>query len=363
MRISVRSPKGTNLVARLLYTTRKLFEGVAKKQSNKEWNESQWREFDQTVHDRILTCTDDETSWSVLARSARKVLKHYSTSFFIVTRFLPVRKRQAVEIIYAAVRYPDEVVDTFDLGKEAKRQRLRSWREAYASALRTGSIRKSIQDGLPVFASGFAEVVRHYGIPPEHYHSFLDAMEMDVEPRTFGTIEDLIESYIYGSAVVVGYFLSYVYGARAGADFDRALRSSRYLAMALQLTNFLRDVQEDRHRSRLYLPVSVIEAEGISVAHFDAKANREAQRRVVRRLSAEAEYYYSLSEEDIEAFSPDCLSAIQACVGVYRALTSRIADDPEALSKRVSLPLTHKFRYLPTSKYWRIPLSYVPLPE
>ena len=236
MSFNLQSQEGTNAVAQFFHAMQRLFERVAKKQDTKEWSESEWRDFDKKVRDRILACPDEESSWSVLARCARKVLKHYSTSFFIVTRFLPARKRQAVEIIYASVRYPDEIVDTFDLDKDAKTQRLRSWREAYSSALRVGSIRKSIHAGIPVFAAGFAEVVRRYGIPPEHYHSFLDAMEMDVEPRMFEDIEDLIDSYIYGSAVVVGFFLTHVYGARSGVHHQLACCLCRFRRCRVRLT-------------------------------------------------------------------------------------------------------------------------------
>ena len=325
----------------------------------KEWTESEWESLDSSVRRRMLESDGEDRAWSILARAARKVLRKYSTSFFIVTRFLPPRKREAVDIIYAAVRYPDEIVDTFDLEAGKKSQRLRSWREAYEAALALGSLRKSVEAGLPVFAAGFAEVVRRYGIPEEHYHSFLDAMEMDADPRFFSTLGDLIESYVYGSAIVVGYFLTYVYGAADNSALGRALRSSNNLGIALQLTNFLRDMAEDLRRGRLYIPLEMLQEEGLSVTDLASGDKQDVQRRLQKRLAQSIESYYRLSELDLDAFAPDCQPAIKACVGVYRALANRILEAPHGISERVSVPLIHKFKFLPLSKYWRIPLSYV----
>jgi phytoene/squalene synthetase len=63
-------------------------------------------------------------------------MARYSTSFYIVSRFLPLHKREGVEVIYACVRYPDEVVDTFDISTGEKLRRLDAWADDYERALR-----------------------------------------------------------------------------------------------------------------------------------------------------------------------------------------------------------------------------------
>src|SRR5215210_321121 len=101
-------------------------------------------------------------------------------------------------------------------------------------------------------------------------------MLIDVTPLPFRTLDDLIHSYVYGSAVVVGYFLAHVYGARDSASFGRALSAARDLGVALQLTNFLRDVAEDQRRGRVYLPADALRAEGIRT--LDARDPRQRRR-------------------------------------------------------------------------------------
>ncbi|MFZ4985829.1 MAG: phytoene/squalene synthase family protein [Blastocatellia bacterium] len=323
------------------------------------WSSREWDEIDQQTRLKALASGRLDDAWRVVTRRSRTVLKTFSTSFFIVTRFLPPAKRAMVEAIYAAVRYPDEIVDSFPLTKEERTARLDLWSEGYETALKCPDLVASLRCGVPCFIAGFGEVVRRTGTPPEHYRAFLDAMRLDIEPRHFVNLDDLIDSYIYGSAIVVGYFLTYVYGSPSRNDFPRALESARDLGIALQLTNFLRDVAEDQRRGRVYLPVDMLRAEGIDL--LDAADSRQypALNRVLKRLTAITEAYYDRSLDNLDAFNPDSRIAIKACIDVYRQLNRRIADNPDGILHRESVPMLTKFRVLPPSKYWRLPLAYL----
>jgi 15-cis-phytoene synthase len=201
--------------------------------------------------------------------------------------------------------------------------------------------------------------VRDAGIPAEHYRSFLDAMSQDASPRPYATLDDLIDSYIYGSAIVVGTFLAYVYGPCRPGDFGRALQSARHLAIALQLTNFLRDVGEDQRRGRVYLPQDLLRREGIVELDVRDPLQHPGLHRVLHGLAAVAEGFYGQSAQDLDAFAPDSRTAIKACIDVYRQLNHRIAHSSDGIVRRASVPFTAKYRVLPASKYWRLPLAYL----
>jgi phytoene synthase len=286
-------------------------------------------------------------------------MRTYTTSFFIVSRFLPAAKRAEVEAVYAAVRYPDEIVDTFPLERDEQLRRLDEWGDRYETGLAATSMNEALRKGVPCFLASFTKIVRERGIPPEHYRAFLDAMRRDAAPRPFETLADLIENYIYGSAVVVGYFLAYVYGASAEKNFTRALQSARVLGVALQLTNFLRDVGEDQKRGRVYLPLDMLQAEGIAELDVRDAQQRPALAKVLRRLATIAESYYADAARELDAFAPDCQLAIRACISVYRRLNERIGQSPDDVMHRESVPMSEKFGVLPPSKYWRIPLAYL----
>jgi phytoene synthase len=327
------------------------------------WSYEYWQRLDAETRQRALKTDSDEKAWRIISRQARQVLRSYSTSFYIVTRFLTPHKRAQVETIYAAVRYPDEIVDTFQLQLREKENLLEVWEHQYKVALTVSSLCERLTLGVPCFVAGFAQVVHNAGIPPEYYISFLSAMKLDVSPRRFSTLEDLIDSYIYGSAIVVGYFLAYVYGPAKGdlADesFHRALKASRDLGIALQLTNFLRDVAEDQRRGRLYLPQEMLWEEGLYDPDATNPQQQQAFRRVLKKLTRISENYYAAAFANLDAFAPDCRTAIHACIDVYRQLNQQIETNPHGILHRESVSLRRKFQVLPSSKYWRLPLAYL----
>ena len=323
------------------------------------WSQADWQHLETQIRTQALAAPSDADAWKLIVKQARNVLRAYSTSFFVVTRFLPPHKRAQVEAIYAAVRYPDEIVDTFPLSQAQRTQLLEEWAAQYETALGRPSLQAMLQADVPVFLASFVKVVQDAGIPPQHYRAFLDAMRLDVWPRGFRTLDDLIDSYIYGSAIVVGYFLAFVYGENKRGDFDRALDSARDLGIALQLTNFLRDVAEDQKRGRIYLPQDMLQYEGIIAMDAADPQQQAALSRVLRRLTAITESYYDRALAGLDAFAPDSQVAIRACIDVYRQLNGRIANSPRGILHRESVPAREKFKVLPVSKYWRLPLAYL----
>lgn len=327
------------------------------------WTLDYWQTLEAETCQQALQAKREAAAWRVVVRQARRVLRAYSTSFFIVTRFLPHAKRAQVEAIYAAVRYPDEIVDTFKISASEKNQMLDSWLMQYEVALSVNSMCERLRLGVPCFVASFAEVVLQAGIPPEYYRSFMEAMRHDVTPRPFATLDDLIDSYIYGSAIVVGYFLAYVYGPATGnhqgADFARAIQASKDLGIALQLTNFLRDVAEDQKRGRLYLPLEMLRAEGIYEPDATDPKQQQSFDCVLKKLTVISEDYYARANANLDAFAPDCRTAIHACINVYRELNQQIETSPSGILHRESVPMRRKFQVLPPSKYWRLPLAYL----
>lgn len=334
------------------------------KAANSYWSQERWRRLEEEMRGLALQAGSEPAARQIIARRARAVMRAFTTSFFLVTRFLPPAKREKVEIVYAAVRYPDEIVDTFLLTPRQQTQMLDEWEAAYHRALGARAVGEALRRDVPCFLASFAAVVRETAMPRDHYHAFLRAMRCDASPRPFQTLDDLIDNYIYGSAIVVGYFLAYIYGASDGAGassatFARALQSARSLGIALQLTNFLRDVGEDQRRGRLYLPLDMLAAEGLQEVNVEDERQHAALGRVVCKLANIADTYYARAFADLDAFAPDCQTAIRACIEVYGQLNRRIRHSPKGILHRESVPMTEKFRVLPPSKYWRLPLAYL----
>ncbi len=299
----------------------------------------------------------DTAAKRTVARSARGVLRAYSTSFYLVTRFLPPHKRRQVEIIYAAVRFPDELVDTFaSRGIDAVAE-LTSWRRDYDRSLDCASLRQAVELGFNPYVAAFAQLVNELGIPREFYRSFLAAMESDLQPRTFRSMQDLVDNYIYGSATVVGYFLTYVYGASGSGKFQQALDCARDLGIALQLTNFARDVSDDRDRGRLYIPLDQLPQSRWTDGHSAADLSDDDLVEARLRMAEYAREKYLSAQAAVGSFSRDSRVAIECCINVYSLLNSMILESGQQLDRRLSVPGSRKFSVLPASKYWRVPLA------
>jgi len=324
-----------------------------------EWTPSEWGNFEESYLNDLKSSSG--TSLDVAVKFSRKVLKTHSTSFFIVTRFLPKFMRDEVELVYGSVRFPDEIVDSFDIKNYEKKELLSNWRNKYRLALESGSFEDSINKDVPILLAGFTEVVKKYSIPSSYYESFLDAMELDVEPRDFEDTDDLINNYVYGSAIVVGYFLAYVYGSSQIDNFEETLKSSKELGIALQLTNFIRDINEDLKRGRVYIPKTILNNNGIDLKNYDNNVNQNTSSINAARmeLASIANKYYKESEKGIESFSPESRIAIKACIELYGKLNDRIISRGNDIKTRESLSWSEKLGALPSSKYWKLPIAYL----
>lgn len=185
-------------------------------------------------------------------QSAERVEKKHGTSYYIATLFFPRKIKEAVFILYAFVRTPDEYVDNPKEGNDPRAD-LIQWKSNWERAFTTG---KSDNDLL----LATAEVFKTYNIPFELSIEFIDAMIQDLTVSRYETYRDL-QGYMRGSAQVIGLMLTYIMGYKDPRAFEYAEK----LGEAMQLTNFLRDIHEDYvDRGRIYLPQEDMHTYGVT---------------------------------------------------------------------------------------------------
>lgn len=175
--------------------------------------------------------------------SARNVEKKHGTSYYIATLFFPQEIKNAVFILYAFVRTPDEFVDN-PLPNTNPQSEIAQWKEHWIRAYKGDFTDNTLLNAT-------ADIFKRYSIPFDLSIAFIDAMMRDTTQSRYTTYTDL-QSYMYGSAEVVGLMLTYIIGYTDPHAFTYA----RKLGEAMQLTNFLRDIEEDyTQRNRIYLPL------------------------------------------------------------------------------------------------------------
>jgi squalene synthase HpnD len=171
------------------------------------------------------------------------------SSFYRGMRILPRPQREAMFEIYAFCRAVDDIADDAS-PREPRRQQLQAWRSD-VDALYGGA--------PPPRLSGLAAAVRTFDLRREDFMAVIDGMEMDVVADIRAPDQATLALYCDRVACAVGRLSVRVFGMA----HEAGLALADHLGRALQLTNILRDLDEDAAMGRLYLPREALRDAGI----------------------------------------------------------------------------------------------------
>ena len=226
----------------------------------------------------------------------------HGKTYFLATLLLPKAKRPFVHALYGFARYADEIVDDLasELSLEEKAQALSTWGDGVLADLKKGTSDDHVGRAL-------IDTVKRFDIPHEHFEAFLHSMTMDLSVQEYETYEDLLE-YVYGSAAVIGLEMVPILGPLHKDAFEAAQK----LGIAFQLANFIRDVDEDLDRGRVYLPIKELAQFGVTREMLEERVLTpeiiealKFQIARVRQLQAEASPGIAM----LEASSRPCIEA------------------------------------------------------
>jgi phytoene synthase len=171
------------------------------------------------------------------------------SSFYTAMRIMPKAQREAMFEIYSFCRKVDDVAD--DGGpRDLRLDQLRVWR-ADINALYNGSAVSR--------AKGLAAPVKTFKLRREDFQAVIDGMQMDVVADIRAPDWIMLDQYCDRVASAVGRLCVRVFGMEEKAGIALAY----HLGRALQLTNILRDIDEDAAIGRLYLPREALQQAGI----------------------------------------------------------------------------------------------------
>ncbi len=174
----------------------------------------------------------------------------FGSSFYAGMRILPRAQREAMFEIYAFCRAVDDIADS-SLPRVERLRRLEDWRRDI-DAIYTGA--------APARRGGLAAIVRAFDLDRDDFIAVVDGMEMDAVADIRAPDMHTLELYCDRVACAVGRLSVRVFGLER--ETGRALADR--LGRALQLTNILRDLDEDAEVGRLYLPREALQQAGIA---------------------------------------------------------------------------------------------------
>lgn len=194
-------------------------------------------------------------------RDSARITRRYGTTYFWGAALLPPEARRHVHAIYTVCRLADDVVD--DAGPDADRDDVRRRLEELANEFYRAC--DAPMPGQREVLLAAARSVRECGVPRENFERFFAAMSRDLTDSTYDTWADLL-GYMEGSAAVIGeMMLPVLLRGHPPAHIEAAREAARSLGFAFQLTNFLRDVDEDLDRGRVYLPREDLDRFGVDI--------------------------------------------------------------------------------------------------
>lgn len=269
-------------------------------------------------------------------RQARELTRRYGTTYYWGARLLPIGQRRDVYAVYALCRLADDIVDEPEAHPHPSvpadgtpAERLSAFREWFTSALAAGSAQE------PVMAAVIDSLQRR-GTDLECFDRFFDAMALDLTTETWPTWPALRDGYMEGSAAVIGEMMLPVLEPSSPA----AKEPARALGLAFQLTNFLRDVDEDLDRGRVYLPQDELAAHGAD-PHL-RRVTPQWRAFMAEQIARNRELYRQATGG--LAVLPD---ASQRCVATALVLYSEILDrvegaDYDVFAGRIRVPTWRK---------------------
>ncbi len=258
--------------------------------------------------------TPDEQLYGSIAPI--EILRRCGATFYAASKVLPSTIRNDLAILYAMCRAIDDCADVAD--PKAADILL----DEVSTALRAGN------DRSPLVVA-FRDLTLRHNIPSVLVHELIEGVRSDLREVRMSTLDELLR-YSFRVASTVGLMMCRVLDVpRCGDPF------AIDLGIAMQLTNIARDVAEDAHLNRVYLPAEWIHADAILASVSNRVDETSEIRSAVEELLTVADRYYESAELGMQFLPLAVRSGIRAAAWNYRAIGSGILRNPAA-------PLCHR---------------------
>lgn len=283
-------------------------------------------------------------------RRCRKIAAENGRTYFLATRLLAPDQRPAVHALYAFARYADDILDEFnpDLDVPARTGRLQRLSDQFF----TGGAHLD----EPVLAA-VADTIARYDIGAELFEDFLASMRMDLTVTDYPD-RAALDRYMRGSAEVIGLQMLPVLGTVV--EPEEAAPYAEALGRAFQLTNFLRDVDEDLARDRIYLPADELAAHGVDRDLLTwCHQHRRTDARVRDALAAQHETtrdIYRFAAYGIAMLAPRSRPCVATALTLYSEILDCIeASDFSVFSQRATVGTTRRLQVAGSALFqsWR----------
>ena len=234
------------------------------------------------------------------------------SSFYAAMRILPAERREAVFEVYSFCHAVDDIADEPGGSRQERLDRLARWR-ADIDALFAGDLPRNDLAAL-------GEGIKRFGLRREDFHAVIDGMAMDVVEELHAPSWETLDLYCDRVACAVGRLCVRVFGMEEAEGVALAA----HLGKALQLTNILRDLDEDASMGRLYLPHETLLGEGIRFTEPYAVLAHPRLGRICEGVAAVAFAHYAKADALMDKMPRAKARAPAVMSAVYRSILERM---------------------------------------
>lgn len=264
--------------------------------------------------------------------AASEITRRAKSNLAFALRVLPKARRDDAVVFYAYCRTVDDLADAESVPLAERRDALAAWR-------------LGLVDGFAEPDAFQREVLAlrdRCHLPNHLLTAIIDGCVMDLEPRRFATWDELSE-YIWKVACAVGLVSIRLFGCTQ----PEAEPYAEALGRALQLTNILRDIDEDRGRGRIYLPQADLARHGYPESDLLARRYDPRLTACLEALADRAQGYFDEAAASLPAADRTALLPARIMAEIYQTLLQRMrADGFRVFDKRYRLSHARKLAIL-----------------
>jgi 15-cis-phytoene synthase len=264
---------------------------------------------------------------------ASQITRKAKSNLAFALKILPRDRREDMVVFYAFCRTMDDLADDPGMPAEERARSLDFWKNGIAHGFAAPD----------EFQREVISLRDRQRIPNELLIAVIDGCWMDLQPQRFATWEDLSD-YIWKVACAVGLVSIRIFGCTDPGSERYALA----LGHALQLTNILRDIEEDlANGRRIYLPLGDLARFGYTEQDLAARVRDDRFLALMEFEADRAESYFREAAEALPTADRSALLPARIMGEIYQLLLERMrADRFHVFEKRYRISKARKLAIL-----------------
>jgi phytoene synthase len=234
------------------------------------------------------------------------------SSFYLAMRILPRERREAMYAVYAFCRAVDDVADG-DGPRDERLAALGRWRD---------DVDRLYSGTAPARLAPLRAAIQRFGLRQDDFHAVIDGMAMDASADMQAPDWNTLDVYCDRVASAVGRLSTRIFGL----DEEPGIALAHHLGRALQLTNILRDIDEDASLGRLYLPRETLLSAGIDETRPDAVLRHPRLGAACAEVAARADQHFTAADRIMAACPRAAVRAPRLMAAAYRTILKGLQD-------------------------------------